>query len=197
VDSHSVRRVWAERSGEYSPDYYAYYGSDETSDALESALRRTAGRDATVLELGCSSGRHLAHLHAAGFDDLAGIEINPDAITVMSQAYPELVAAGTIHEGAFQDILPTVADGAFDAAFSVETLQHVHPDDDWLFAEVARVADVLVTVENERAPSGEVTYVREDIPLYHRDWQAIFTGLGFHERFTQPLGNDTLRVFTT
>lgn len=195
MDSQSVRRAWAERSGEYSPDYYAYYGPDETSERLGDAIDAACGRDAAVLELGCSAGRHLAHLHERGFDSLAGIEINRDAVKVMAQTYPALYQSSTIHDAAFQEVLPAFEDDAFDVAFSVETLQHVHPDDEWVFAELARVAGVVVTVENEDASDGDVTYVNDDLPLYHRDWHAIFSDLGLVEVETQDLGRDTLRVF--
>lgn len=195
VDSHSVRRAWAERSGEYSPDYYAYYGPNETSEVLGDTFDRVVGRDASLLELGCSSGRHLAHLHERGYTDLAGIEINRDAVTVMAQTYPELFESATVHKAAFQDTLPEFADDQFDAAFSVETLQHVHPDDEWLFAELARIAQVVVTVENEDTADGDVTYVNDDLPLYHRNWHTIFTDHGLVETATRDLGRDTLRVF--
>lgn len=195
VDSQSVRRAWAERSGEYSPDYYAYYGPNETSELLGDVLEFHVGRDACVLELGCSSGRHLAHLHERDFEDLAGIEINPDAVKVMAQTYPELYEAATVHRAAFQDTLPEFEDDEFDVAFSVETLQHVHPDDEWVFEELARIAGIVVTVENEDASEGDVTYVNDDLPLYHRNWHAIFGDLGFLEVATHDLGRDTLRVF--
>lgn len=195
MDSQSVRRAWAHRSGEYSPDYYAYYGPNDTSEQVGDTLETIVGRDADVLELGCSAGRHLAHLHERGFDSLTGIEINRDAVKVMAQTYPALYQTTTIYDDSFQDVLPEFGDDEFDVAFSVETLQHVHPDDEWVFAELARVAGVVVTVENEDATDGDVTYVNDDIPLYHRNWHAIFSDLGFVETRTRDLGRDTLRVF--
>lgn len=195
MDSQRVRRAWAERSGEYSPDYYAYYGPNETSEQVLAVLDDAVGREASVLELGCSSGRHLAHLHENGYDRLAGVEINPDAVDVMADAYPGLHADAAIYEAAFQDVLPTFGDDHFDAAFSVEALQHVPPGDDWVFAELARVARMVVTVENESAPAGRHTFVDDDTPLFFRDWRAVFTDLGFAETACLQVGADTLRVF--
>ncbi|WP_435179045.1 methyltransferase domain-containing protein [Halorussus sp. AFM4] len=150
MNSDEVRRRWADRSGAYSPRYYAYYGPDETSDLLAELLDSYVGPDATVLELGCSSGRHLAHLRDRGYEDLHGVEINAEAFDVMADAYPELAATGTFHHAAIEEVVGEFEDGRFDAVFSVETLQHVHPDSAAVFGELARITDdLLVTVENE------------------------------------------------
>ena len=197
-----VRREWAERTGEYSPTYYAYRGPDETSETIRALLADRVGRDAAVLEAGCSAGRHLAHLRDDGFRDLHGVEINAEALEVMADAYPELAADGTFHAAALGDVLPEFADRAFDAVYSVETLQHVHPDDDAVFDELARVAgDVVVTVENEE-PSGDpdatdptVTRINGEFPLYHRDWERVFASRGFAQVASKSAGRDTLRAF--
>ncbi|WP_254767734.1 class I SAM-dependent methyltransferase [Salinilacihabitans rarus] len=150
MNQNDVHRRWENRSRAYSPGYYAYYGPNEASERLREALDDAVGPDAAVLEPGCSSGRHLAHLHDHGYDDLAGVEINGDALDVMAESYPDLADAGTFHVGPIERVVPEFDDDAFDAVFSVETLQHVHPDSEWVFAELARVAsDLIVTVENE------------------------------------------------
>ena len=202
MDSSEVRRRWAERSGEFSPEYYAYYGPDETSAHLLDVLDERVGVDASVLELGCSAGRHLAHLREAGFEDLTGVDLNPEAFEVLAETYPDLDDCGTFHVGAIEEFLPTVAADRFDAVFSVETLQHVHPDDAWVFGEVARVAeDLLVTVEvegGEADRAGEdpgVNYVDEGVPLFYRDWNAVFTDRGATELDARALDRDTLRAF--
>ena len=207
MDPDTVRRAWADRSGAYSPEYYAYYGPNETSERIRSTLERTVGREASVLELGCSSGRHLSHLHADGFEDLAGVEVNGAAFDVMAESYPDLADAGTFHVEAIQDVVRSFDDGRFDAVYSVETLQHLPPEDEWVFAELARITDdVLVTVENEGDSDGdsptdgptdvpEVNYVTEDIPLYYRDWHRIFTDLGLDEVDVDVGERDTARTF--
>jgi SAM-dependent methyltransferase len=201
VDPHHVRRQWAERSGEYSPTYYAHHGPDGTSESLRETLDRHVDRDAPVLELGCSAGRHLAHLHRHGFTDLTGVDVNGDALDVMAESYPDLAAAGTFHVAAIEDVVEEFADDRFAATFSVETLQHLHPDADGVFAELARITDsLLVTVENEGdrgddASATPVTYVDDDLPLYHRDWEAVFTGLGLEQVAVSVGERDTMRTF--
>jgi SAM-dependent methyltransferase len=198
VDSNEVRRQWADRSGEYSPEYYAYYGPDETSETIRAIFEDHLDRDARVLELGCSSGRHLAHLAEHGFENLAGIEINAEAFETMDDTYPDLAADGTFYCDAIEDVITEFPDDRFDAVFSVETLQHIHPDADWVFAELARItADLLVTVENEgdEGDEADVNYVHDDFPLYYRDWNRVFTDRGFEQIDANPGERDTVRAF--
>ena len=202
MDSNEIRREWAERSGEYSPEYYAYYGPDEASETVRRILARFVDRDAPILELGCSSGRHLSHLHEHGFENLAGIEVNDDAFDVMEETSPDLAAGGTFYFDAIEDVVGDFEDGRFDAVFSVETLQHLHPDAEWVFEELSRITDdLLITVENEGESDHpprtepEVNYVNGDFPLYYRDWNRIFTESGFVEVDAQSGARDTVRTF--
>lgn len=202
MDSNDVRRQWAERSGEYSPTYYAHYGQDETSDAILRLLDGSVRRDAPVLELGCSSGRHLAHLHECGFENPVGIELNEEAFEVMERTYPDLAAAGQFHATAIEEVIEKFETDHFGAVYSVETLQHLHPDAEWVFDELVRITDgLLVTVENEgdtdhtQPPDRAVTYVDDEFPLYYRDWNAVFTERGLTETEVASLKRDTVRAF--
>ncbi len=148
-------RQWAERSGEYSPSYYAYYGPNEASERVRDLLDAVVGRDASVLELGCSSGRHLSHLHEHGYEDLHGIDVNDEAFRVMEETAPDLAASVSFHADAIENVVADFDDDQFDAVFSVETLQHVHPDNEWVFEELPRIAgDLVVTVEHEGKGKG-------------------------------------------
>lgn len=199
VNPDEVRRAWNRRAGEFSPEYYAYRGSDRRSAMVLECLQRSLDSDASILELGCNSGRHLAHLQENGFKTLSGVEINGAALDVLAETYPDLAEGGTFYEGAFESVLVDMADGAFDAVYSVETLQHVHPEASWIFAEIGRIAqELIVTIENER-PTDEddegVTYVDEDLPLYHRNWEDVFGDLGFTQISVRVGERDTVRAF--
>ncbi|QSG15442.1 class I SAM-dependent methyltransferase [Halapricum desulfuricans] len=204
MDPDANRQSWAERSGEFSPEYYAGIGENEVSDALATVLEYYVSTDAAILEIGCSSGRHLEYLRRAGFENLTGIDINDESFEVMAERYPTLAETGAFRAGAIEDIVPEFDDDAFDVVYSVETLQHIHPDDAWVFEELTRVTgDILITAENEgNSPErgrsdGDVSYVNDEFPLYHRDWKRVFTDLGLAQLTTKPTNRDTVRVFRT
>lgn len=197
-----VREDWAERSGRYSPTYYAHLGPNEVTETLAEVFDHYVDEDATILEVGCGSGRHLAYLRERGFENLAGIDINDEAFEVMAEHYPELADGGTFHTGAVEDLVSEFDDDAFDVVYTVETLQHIHPDDEWVFEELARItADLLITAENEgNSPKRgrddvDVSYVDDEFPLYHRDWKRVFSELGFAQLIREPTSRDTIRVF--
>lgn len=202
MDPEETRRSWAERSGEFSPTYYAEIGPNEVSETLADVLSYYADESAAVLEVGCSSGRHLAHLLDNGFENLTGVDINDESFEVMAEYFPELAETGAFYTGPLEEVVPEFGDGEFDAVYSVETLQHVHPDDEWVFGELVRVTDdLLVTAENEgNSPQrgrsdNDVSYVQDDFPLYYRDWEAVFSELGLAQLLCEPGKRDTVRAF--
>jgi len=205
LDPEANRRGWAKRSTDYSPTYYADIGPNEVSETLAAVFDHYVDEDAAVLEVGCSSGRHLAHLLDAGYENLTGVDINASSFDVMAEHYPRLAETGAVHVGAIEDILPEFEDEAFDVVYSVETLQHVHPDETWVFEELTRVtSDLLVTAENEgnspRRGRGEerVSVVDDgdgEFPLFHRNWKEVFSGLGLAQLLVEPTDRDTIRVF--
>ncbi|MFP8889094.1 class I SAM-dependent methyltransferase [Natrialbaceae archaeon A-CW2] len=192
-----VQNEWAGRSGHYSPEFYAEYGPDTGTEAILEALEGSVDTDDSILELGCGGGRHLAALHDHGYENLHGIDINEDAGEVIERNYPHLEADGTFYFDAIEDVVPTFETDAFDVVFSVETLQHIHPDNAWVFEDIARVTDDrLLTMENE--PDGDellaVTNV-DDFPLYFRNWERIFGDLGWRQVHSSEGDIDTFRVF--
>jgi len=202
MDPDDVRDDWAERSGKYSPSYYADIGPNEVSETLASVLDHYVRDDAAILEVGCGSGRHLAHLLDHGYENLTGIDINADSFDVMAETYPRLAERGTFHAGAIEDLVGEFETDAFELVYTVETLQHIHPDDVWVFEELGRItSDLLITAENEgNSPQRgredtAVSYVDDEFPLYHRDWQAVFSDLGFAQLIREPTDRDTIRVF--
>lgn len=202
MEPEAVRADWAARTGRYSPQYYAEIGPDATSEIIGRVLEHYVEADAAICELGCGSGRHLGFLLEAGFENLSGIDINDEAFEVMAAEFPALAEVGRLTVGPLEEVLPTLPDDAFDVVYTVETLQHIHPAEERVFEEVGRVTgDLLLTAENEGngADRGHGTaatsFVDGEFPLYHRDWRAVFTDLGFAQLLREPTPRDTIRVF--
>ncbi len=202
MDPEENHRGWAERSGDFSPAYYADIGPNEVTETLATVFDHYVSTDAKILEVGCSSGRHLAHLLDHGYENLTGIDLNDESFEVMAEYYPELAETGTFLTGSLEEFAPEFRDDQFDVIYSVETLQHVHPDDAWVFEELARAtSDLLITAENEgNSPvrgrgDAEVSYVNDDFPLFHRNWKQVFSDVGLAQLLEEPGKRDTIRVF--
>lgn len=202
VDSTSVRQDWAHLFGEFSPEYYAYYGANDTSERIKELFDRHLPREATILEVGCSAGRHLAYLQQHGFENLSGIDVNEDSFDVMAEVYPDLAAVIDFSETSIEAIIGEIDDNAFDGVFSVQTLQHIHPEAEWVFDDLVRITDgYLLTAEIEKdAVAGQHTanYVQHaegDIPIYYRNWRTVFTDRGCIETDATENGPITIRTF--
>lgn len=204
-DPDANRRGWARRTRKFSPSYYADIGANEVSETLVTVFDHYLPPAARILEVGCSSGRHLEQLRQAGRYQLAGIDLNPDAFSVMRERYPTLAREGQFCVGAIETLVPMFEDRWFDAVYSVETLQHVHPDDTAVFDRLKRVTDdLLVTAENEgngpdrgrrQTSLSMVDDGAEEFPLFYRDWYREFTDLGMAQLLVEPGARDTIRVF--
>jgi SAM-dependent methyltransferase len=226
MNEDEIHDQWATRTGEFSPAYYAYYGPNETSELIQETLDRVVDPDAAILELGCSSGRHLAHLYEHGYENVYGVDINDEAFDVMEDAYPDLADAGTFYRTSLEDLVRDTDDDRFDVVYSVETLQHLHPDAEWVFDELTRLtSSLIVTAEtdadgadgrtdgaNDRADDESSTPARDGsepnsaacevrhadgMPLYVRDWSAVFTERDWTELESDAttLEYHTLRAF--
>jgi len=126
-------------------------------------------RNARILDIGCNVGRNSEYIRRLGYVHLHGIEINRHAVEAMSTTYPALASVMKVHNCAVEDIVKELATDSYDCAFTVTVLMHLHPDSEWVFAEIARITRRLVTLENEMANSKA---------RWARDYGAIFTALG-------------------
>lgn len=110
-------------------------------------------KDARVLEIGCNVGRNLAYLHDHGYHRVEGIEINPHAVALLRETYPQL-ASTEIHIGAAGDVLPRFADDEFELVFTMAVLEHIHPDETSVFDDMARIGTQILAIE----PHGRLSH---------------------------------------
>lgn len=100
----------------------------------------------------------------------------------MRATYPDLAPAVTIHNAPVEDVIRELPDRSFGAVFTMAVLEHIHPDSDWIFAEMVRICrGVIVTIEDEESQTWRHVA---------RDYRAIFEGLGM----TQVLEGDPSQI---
>ena len=63
-----------------------YRDAPDRTAFLVGLVERHVAKDAPILELGCNVGRNLNALALAGYTHLTGVEINPDAVTLLRES---------------------------------------------------------------------------------------------------------------
>ena len=135
-----------------------------------------------VLELGCNAGANLETLRLLGFTSLAGVEINPEAVKLMSSVFPDLYRDVNVKIGSLDDRLPLLATDSSDVIFTMAVLMHVHPNSKRVFSEMVRVSRrYIVTVEPEFANYGYV---------FARNYRRVFQRLGCKQLTSVTIGTD-------
>lgn len=193
----TARDRWSTRTGEFGPEYYAREGPNHVSKALYEVVDARVDHDARILEVGCGGGRHMALLYHAGFEDLHGVDVNERAPAAIGEHFPELAAAAEVTVGAVEDVVGTFGDDAFDVAYAAETLSLIHPADEWVFGEIARVTgDYLVVVEPEWDGGVDVVEADgRDVVEYYRDYRSVFADHGLVVEESRSLFRNELLVF--
>lgn len=124
----------------------------------------------SILELGCNCGANLYYLHALGYNNLLGIEINANAIEQMCKSFPSLKNIAKISKGSIEKVLLQMGTGSVDIIFTMAVAMHIHPHDKFLFKEMARVArKYICMIEPEMANSNYV---------FSRNYRRVFQEIG-------------------
>jgi SAM-dependent methyltransferase len=133
--------------------------------------------DASIIELGCGTGRNLAGLKAVGFSNLYGVEINADAIKLGRESFP-LLEGIDILCSSIEDAINDLPEA--DCYYTQGVLMHLPPTSDWVHEVIARKAQKLImTSENE-----DHGYVI----AWARDYGKIFQGFGWIELEREKCG---------
>ncbi len=182
---------WIEPDAANAPDNYL--DKPQRTDFLLELLGAYADRAMRVLEIGCNVGRNLEGLRRAGYSMLEGVEISHAALEQLRDAFPTLAEQAVLHETAVEDWIRDAPERGYDLVFTMATLEHVHPDSEWIFSEMARICGrLLVTIEDEQQKSWR---------HFPRNYGAVFEGLGLEqleERSAERAFNRNFRarVFT-
>lgn len=154
-------------------------------------------RGIEILEVGCNIGNQLDCLHAAGFTQLSGIELQAEAAAHARQRLPE----ADIRVGSAFD-LPW-PDASFDLVYTSGVLIHIAPADlPKAMAEIHRVSRRWIWgFEYDEDSFQEIPYRGHDALMwkgpYVRLWRQTFPDLALvrEERFAyrgQPANRDVM-----
>jgi SAM-dependent methyltransferase len=150
-----------------------YLEGADRSRFLTDIVNRHVPHQAPILEIGCNVGRNLHYLAGAGFTNLSGIEINEEAVRLLRATFPELEQTLRLWNEPVENAITKFHDRQFGLVYTMAVLEHIHPDSEWIFAEMARITgDVLMTIEDEHGVSWR---------HFPRDYGAIFQALGLQQ----------------
>lgn len=122
-----------------SANHDAYKEGQERTDFLVDKVKSLGcTSDANILELGCNIGRNLEGLRQAGFTNLHGVEINANTKHIREDVYPELAEVGNFTYLPIEEYLETNPE-PFDLVYTMAVLEHIHPDSEWVFAELHKL----------------------------------------------------------
>lgn len=169
-----LHEFWQNLTEDELPDgWNSYLNQTGRSKFLQNLICHRVSDEARILELGCNAGRNLHFLHSNGYQNLSGIEINKQAIDFLKTEFPELAADADLYVDEIEGIITEFETESIDLCFTIAVLEHIHPDSEFVFEEMARVsAEYIVTLEDE----GKVS--PKHVP---RNYGEIFTAFGFEE----------------
>ena len=161
----------------------AYLIGKGNSKLLLRRVEDQVGHKDKILEVGSNIGRNLAYLFEAGFKNLESIEINRAAVKMFEEHFPQVAASTTVHLGAMETIFPKIPDNSAGLVYSMAVMEHVHPESENVFSEMARITSkVLITIENEKDSSWKA---------FARNYKLIFEKLGFLQVYEEKCGENT------
>lgn len=183
-----IHDYWVHQS---QPDHYI--DKVKRSEFLTEYVKKYILKTGKILEIGCNVGRNLNHLYENGFKQLTGIEISENAITALKKTYPLLEKNSEIIHSSIEETIKQLPTHHFDLVFTMAVLEHIHPDSEWIFEDIARITgSYLITIEAEKA---------EHWRLYPRNYKNIFEKYGLQQveenrcDKESGLGAYTLRIF--
>ncbi|KKN06360.1 hypothetical protein LCGC14_1078020 [marine sediment metagenome] len=150
-----------------------YLAGNEISELFFGLVEKYVDRSGRMLEIGCSVGRNFNILNMGGYNNLYGIEICPESIGLLKNAFPVLAESCQVYNIPVEDIIKHLPYQGYDAVYTIAVLEHIHSDSEWIFADMARIIkDVLITIEDE---------VGVSCHTFPRNYKKIFEGLDMEQ----------------
>jgi hypothetical protein len=160
-----VQEYWQKPDGINDP--HKYLSGIARSKFLVDLLPGYVPKSASLLELSCNVRRNLNAAYQAGYRNLDGIEINPEAVEILKKTFLKGLPLPTSGSDASRT---TSAPSSRDCIFTMAVLLYFHPSSDRIFAEMASRVKTLILVEAGKMRAG-VTF-RASITRYLSDSYA-------------------------
>ena len=182
-----IREYWQKPyDGHNKPD--SYFLGVQKSALICDTIDELKLENPSILEVGCNVGRNLACLYVHGYDRVEGIELSKDAVELGRKRFPFIKIQNEEAEKALSEFKSA------DVVFTMAVLEHIHPENEGVFYQMARVAEkYIITIEAEAFVSWR---------HFPRNYKDIFEPLGYEQvkvmncARIKGLGKDyDLRVF--
>ncbi len=178
-----VRRIiWGVTSREKCHEYWSdppddlnqpltyYLDGWESSGYLLNQLEGRVKNADKILEIGCNVGRNLYTFYNRGYSHLTGIELNPKAVALMAEKFPDMAENIVVINSPVEDVINQLPSNSFDIVYTMAVMEHIHEDSEWIFKEMVRISKrLIVTLEDEVAVSWRT---------FARNYQQVFEELG-------------------
>ena len=158
-----------------SPEDYLSF-TDNRSPVLHEIIKKfLENKDSKILELGPNAGRNLNYLYQNGYQNVHGIEINPSAVSLLAESFPEI--SGNIKLASLEDALPDILDKSYDLVFSMAVLEHVSTESDSIFEDIKRISSgYILTIEDEVTSWSERHFQRNYKEVFESaEWKEVFS----------------------
>ena len=187
-----TQNYWKTRhpdDNENSPKKYVENRSilKKRSEYLHGLVEKYCSPNFNIIELGCNAGRNLNHLYESGYRNLTGLEINPHALDILRNKFPDMAEDINLILGSIEDNIELIPNDAYELVYTMAVLQHVHYDSDWIFSEISRIcSNKLILIESSANDSWR--HYPRDFPKIFKEngFDLIFSGVpeGFGKGFT-------------
>jgi len=192
-------RRYAKNAEEIKVGEPSYYGRQQfdgewsgnvVSDKVGALLvAAEVPREWSVLEVGCNCGRNLNLLHGIGYKNIRGVEISSEAAEYAWAVYPAIANRITVSDA--QSFLAVCPPNSYDVIFTQSVLMHVPPEEDYLFAQMARVArKIILTCEIEM---NQISCLARH--KFARNYKDVFEALGWKQLLEAEDDRRILRIF--